>query len=683
MAEQRAVWGIDIGQAGLKAIKLRYADAADQAIAVAFDYVPHPKILSQPDAIPEELIPQALQTFLSRNEFDGDLLSISVPGKSSLARFVQLPPVEANKVAEIVKFEAKQQIPFPLEEVIWDWQPLGKPDEASGFMIDAEVGLFAMKRREVEKAIAPFIEQKVEVEVIQTAPVSLYNALVYDELGFRPDAENETTDDYYIVLDMGCDDTTLIVSNGDKIWIRTVNIGGNNFTRALVKDMKLSFAKAEHLKCNATKAPDPRSVFQALRPVFNDYVAEIKRSIGFFTGVNRQANITKVFGVGNGFKLAGLQKYLAQNLDYEVVRPETFKGLAGDSVLNSPLFQENLLSFPVAYGLALQTLGVAQLNTTLLPPEIAMARRVRKKKPWAIAAAATLMFGFSTAMATSGVKYETIKPGPNGRFDEAEAAAKKVTTLASNFESAYSTEKSRFESAKDASRELVEGRRDTSWIELYDSINATLPRDPRGAEIDDVSLRAALNIKAITSKRMSDVSTWFDALTQEQMTLMPPKFKEEGPSGEGFVFTIDGVSWHNDPENFSEQEFEYVFNSLVTTLGEWTVTRDRRTYDIGRMGISHPVISMHKEERDIPFDGDKKVQRRGESRILSRRGPRPPVPSREPKPSDENQKTITETQFRVEFVWIPVPESERVDEDPRAAAEAEAAAETDADDTST
>ncbi len=50
MAENRAVWGIDIGQAGLKAVKLRYAEAADQIVAAAFDYVPHPKILSQPDA---------------------------------------------------------------------------------------------------------------------------------------------------------------------------------------------------------------------------------------------------------------------------------------------------------------------------------------------------------------------------------------------------------------------------------------------------------------------------------------------------------------------------------------------------------------------------------------------------------------------------------------------------------
>lgn len=669
MAEQKAVWGIDIGQAGLKALKLRYAEGAEQAVAVAFDYVPHPKILSQPDAIPEELIPQALETFLSRNEFDGDLISISVPGKSSLARFVQLPPVEANKVAEIVKFEAKQQIPFPLEEVIWDWQPLGNPDEASGFMIDAEVGLFAMKRGEVEKSIAPFISQKVEVEAIQTAPVALYNSLVYDELGFRPGGENRGGDDYYIVLDMGCDDTTLIVSNGDKIWIRTVNIGGNNFTRALVKEMKLSFAKAEHLKCNATKAPDPRSVFQALRPVFNDYVAEIKRSIGFFTGVNRQANITKVFGVGNGFKLAGLQKYLAQNLEYEVVRPETFKGLAGDAVLNSPLFQENMLSFPVAYGLALQTLGVAQLNTTLLPPEIAFARRVRKKKPWAVAAAATLMFGFSTAMAMNGIKYDSIKKSPDGRYSKAESAASQVTSLASTLNSAYEAEKSRFEGAKGAVKDLVEGRRDVSWIELFDSVNAALPRDPRGVEIDDISLRRALNVQAVTFKPMEDVSEWYTALSPTQLELMPPKYRAEGPTGEGFIVTIDGKSWHNDPDNFDMQKYGYIYETLVKNLSEWQIQRDRRSYDIARMGFSHPVITNHQVEENIPLDSQgNKARKRRESRF--RRSPTQPGAQPKPDPNKEPEKTITETSFRVEFVWVPVAAEERPETDPNAEAEA-------------
>ena len=104
MAETRAVWGIDIGQAGLKAIKLRYAEAAKQVVAIAFDYVPHAKLLNQPDANPEELINLALETFLSRNDTRKDVICISVPGPDSLARFIQLPPVEASKVVEIVKY---------------------------------------------------------------------------------------------------------------------------------------------------------------------------------------------------------------------------------------------------------------------------------------------------------------------------------------------------------------------------------------------------------------------------------------------------------------------------------------------------------------------------------------------------------------------------------------------------
>ena len=61
MAETRAAWGIDIGQSALKAIKLRYIESAGQVVAEAFDYIAFPKILSQPDAIPKDLIRQALE----------------------------------------------------------------------------------------------------------------------------------------------------------------------------------------------------------------------------------------------------------------------------------------------------------------------------------------------------------------------------------------------------------------------------------------------------------------------------------------------------------------------------------------------------------------------------------------------------------------------------------------------
>ena len=102
------------------------------------------------------------------------------------------------------------------------------------------------------------------------------------------------------------------------VWQRNIPLGGNHFTKQLSKDMKLTFAKAEHLKRNAMKAENPKVVFQAMRPVFSDLVAEIQRSIGFFSSVNRDASIGRIVGVGNGFKLAGLQKFLQQNLQMEV-----------------------------------------------------------------------------------------------------------------------------------------------------------------------------------------------------------------------------------------------------------------------------------------------------------------------------------------------------------------------------
>src|SRR3954465_15963667 len=130
MAITPGVWGIDLGQCALKAIRLQEIDG--ELVATAFDYIEHPKILSQPDADPDQLTREALDQFLSGQSLKGDFVAVSVPGQAGLARFVawsrpgqaglggfvKLPPVEEKKVGDIVKFEAKQQIPGPLEEVV-------------------------------------------------------------------------------------------------------------------------------------------------------------------------------------------------------------------------------------------------------------------------------------------------------------------------------------------------------------------------------------------------------------------------------------------------------------------------------------------------------------------------------------------------------------------------------------
>ena len=649
--DSRPAWGIDIGQAGLKALKLQYAEGSEQAVAVGFDYVPHPKILSQPDAIPEELIPQALETFLSRNSVDGCRVAISVPGRQSLSKFITLPPAEEKKVAEIVGYEAKQQIPFPLEEVIWDYQMLNDPEviemDKRKLLMEPEVGLFAMKRADVYGRLEAFSDRKIEVDVIQAAPVALYNMLVYDEMGWREGQDVPGGSEHYIILDMGCDDTTLIITNGSKIYIKSVRIGGNNFTRALVKEQKLSFAKAEHLKCNATKAPDPKSVFQALRPVFNDFVQEIQRSVGFFTNSNRGAEITKVLGLGNGFKLAGLQKFLQKNLDYEVVRPETYPGLSGDAVLNAPLFQENLLTFPVSYGLALQALEASRLETTLLPQEIVTERTIRSKKPWAVVAASTLLAGFSAAMVGNGIAAASVA---DPEFDAAIAEKQALDSEISGFESAYTAAKNEFTTAKGKVPDLVAGRRDESWLQFGDSFNACLPREDDPDATPHPRDRKTLSIAAVTSQHVADVATWYTELSEAQKQQMHAKFRGTTPTtGAGYVFRVDGTTWHNedDQQRYDNSLEYYVDNTLVENLAQWTFERDGKTYPVGQMGISHPV-RISSERRDITYLPKTSI---GESV-----GARFNLPDTVQSEAGAAEK-ILEARFIVEFLWVP-PETE-------------------------
>src|SRR5207249_2905337 len=134
----------------------------------------------------------------------------------------------------------------------------------------------------------------------------------------------------------------------------------------------------------ARHAEDAKTVFQAMRPVFNDLLTEVQRSLAFFQNVNRKAEIQRVLVLGNAVKLAGLTQYLEKNLGLPVTKVEEFRRLSGPAVLMAPSFKENLLSFGPCYGLCVQGLRQGKLSTNLLPREITTARRIREKKPWAV-----------------------------------------------------------------------------------------------------------------------------------------------------------------------------------------------------------------------------------------------------------------------------------------------------------
>jgi type IV pilus assembly protein PilM len=378
-------WGIDVGNRALKAIKLVRDPATGGLRVDDFEVIEHEHVLSNAGDNREALIQGALQNFVQRHPFKGGAVAIGVSGQSSFARFIKLPPVERNKIPEIVRFEAIQQIPFPLDDVEWSYQLFQDADSP-----DVEVGIFAMRKELVNRHIQYFSDVGLNVQTVQMSPLAVYNAMYYDKR-----IEGAT-----MIIDLGAENTDLIIAEGETIWLRSIPIGGNNFTEALVKSFKLSFDKAEDLKRTAATSKYARQIFQAMRPVFADLVAEVQRSIGFYASVHRESRIKKIVTLGGTFRLPGLQKYLQQNLQLEVERIDGLTSGAPPDGKLATLFSENLLSTITAYGLAIQAMNEGKITSSLLPEQIRRERVWREKTKWFGTAAALFVIGTGVGFAS-------------------------------------------------------------------------------------------------------------------------------------------------------------------------------------------------------------------------------------------------------------------------------------------
>lgn len=389
MARASSAWGLDIGTTALKAIKLRRD--GDRVSVEAFEVIEHEHFLTEADTDRDATIQRSLAIFLEKQSARRDAIIVGVPGSSTFARFVKLPPVEPKRIPEIVKFEAIQQVPFPLDQVNWDYQTFQTPDSP-----EIEVGIFAMKKELVSQFLNNFKQNNLTVSGVQMSPLAVFNGVFFDEA-----AEGKGT----VVLDIGAEHTDLIVVDQNRLWLRSVNIGGNAFTDALAKSFKIDFKKAESLKRTAATSKYAKQIYQAMRPIFNDLVAEIQRSIGFYNSTHRDSRLERVIGMGNPFKLPNLQKYIQQELKMEVLRLETFRKANIDGKVEAGL-QEHILGMPAAYGLALQGLDYAEIDTNLLPTEIARQMVWRQKRAWFAAAALTLVAGVGVGTAMAFVEKE-------------------------------------------------------------------------------------------------------------------------------------------------------------------------------------------------------------------------------------------------------------------------------------
>ncbi len=652
MAQKQSVWGIEIGQSALKALRCRRD--GDTIVAEAFDYIEYPKILSQPEAEPEAMVREALETFVSRNDLKKCKVALSVPGQSGLAKFFKPPPVELKKIPDIVKYEAKQQIPFDLKDVIWDYQLMAGGDISDGFALESEVGLFAMKRDAVLRALKPLQVADIEIDLLQLAPLSIYNMVTADLALTSDDTpyDTEHPPKSMVVLAMGTDATDLIVTNGYRVWQRSMPLGGNHFTRQLTKDLKLTFAKAEHLKRHAMEADDPKLIFQAMRPVFNDLVTEVQRSMGFFRSLNKKAEIGSILMLGNSVKLPGLSQYLSKNLAMDVQVLEKFEQLTGDDVIAAPAFKEHVAAFGPVYGLCLQALGKGPAQTNLVPKEVLQERLIRSKKPWAVAAAAILLLGFAGNLLPASGRWKTVAPE---KWQSAMTAAANAKSASDSKISEDGAQTKQVELLAKIGQEVSgNGDRKLLCLEVINALYQALGREPGDARIVPSPLdvpynkRTDLHVTRIDSKYFETLSTWYteeikqlyeedertrldrlglvtyaadqtatdgateSAETPTDTSSAAPSTTDAASGGEdtmglpGWVFQINGYHYHNGKQyaESSDELEEFVLKTLIHRLETGSVTLptpdgEMHEFTFKEMGIAKPFVLTGVSEPDF------------------------------------------------------------------------------------
>lgn len=618
-----SVWGIEIGQTALKALRCSLVDG--EPVADAFDFIEYPKILSQPEAVAEELIADALQQLLQRNDAINEKVCISVPGQSGLAKFFKPPPVEVKKIADIVRYEARQQIPFDLADVVWDFQMMPGSMVEEGYALESEVGLFAMKREQAYRQMAPFEEVNIEVDQVQLAPLALYNMIAFDRMHERVDGGIFDSDDpppSTVLLSIGTDSSDLIVTNGFRIWQRSMPIGGNHFTRQLTKDLKMTFAKAEHLKRNAREATDPKLIFQTMRPVFNDLVTEVQRSIGFFRSIDKKAEIAELIVTGNTVKMPGLAAYLGKNLGFDVHVLDRFNRLGGDDVLSIPTFRDNIPTFAVCYGLCLQGLGVSQIHATLVPREILTQRMIRAKKPWTLAGLAALLIGMSGHYALTEKSWATTHDDlwskPQAEVTRTKQYSDELLGTDADLDSklTYLNEMGKEVSGNSESR--------LKWLEILKVVNQTIPRVdfPDGKVLGPKELpyldRKDIHVTQMETKYYPELLDWYTEklakryreeirswarITNNQddpLVLAVNDGTDVGPSGPGWVIELHCYHYYNSPERIGFEGSNHVRNLMTTAFLKNEVQvpvgvdaagkKIFETFTLKEMGLSYPLL---------------------------------------------------------------------------------------------
>ncbi len=329
----------------------------------------------------------AVSELVSKLGLQKEKVSYAISGQSVFTRFVKLPSLESDDIEQLVAFEAQQHVPFPINEVVWDWQLLNS--EAG----QQEVVLVAIKADALDDINDCVTDADLTTGLVDASPMALANSFVYNYGDLAEPA---------LMIDIGARTSNLVYLDGNKVFTRTIAIGGATLTSAIAKEYNVPFIEAESQKCsnglvslNAQHTSQLDDLTAALgsciRTALNRMPAEIARTTNFFRSQHEGSAPKRIFLAGGGANLPMISDFFQEKLRLPVEFFNPLKRVSVGQEVDVDKVAVEAHQLGELIGLGLRQLEAARLNIDLVPETVEHERADAKKRPKLMIASAVII----------------------------------------------------------------------------------------------------------------------------------------------------------------------------------------------------------------------------------------------------------------------------------------------------
>lgn len=337
-------FGLDIGSSSLKAVELKKDNRGKvlQIFAVAplssgASFLTDAEIDLKP-------ISTALRDFISAYPFSSNKAVVALPESQIFTRVITLPKISEKELANSIKWEAQQYIPVPLTDVSLDYQVIQGLEEVSEQM---DVLLIAAPKALVQKYLKILKDAGIDPVGIETETMAVTRSLIGD------DPSTPST----MIVNIGAMTTDLsVVSRRAIRFTRSISTGGNAMARSISQSLGFDLNQAEEYKrtYGLDQTQLEGKVMQAIKPIFDVVVDEVKRSAAFYVTHNKGDKIKRVVLCGGTASVPGIIVYMAASLDLEVQLGDPWQKVYVPAKFSHKELEDVSSSFAVAAGLALK-----------------------------------------------------------------------------------------------------------------------------------------------------------------------------------------------------------------------------------------------------------------------------------------------------------------------------------------